>query len=201
MKMNKRKEMKFKRENRTFLRTIDKNINLLTKEIEVTTNMAAEAKQNGLKSQYQKALNHLVFNNNARAKYISLKFDIKMAMNLRNSLQIVHGFSEAMSSWGKSISKISKDINIDSVIKKVDEATEIIEEKNDELDELTDVINSGFDSLTSQTSRNSDSINNDEAMRIVESYIANSGKGSNVNQIGLSDSELNELKKMLGEGE
>ena len=107
-----KKELKFKREMRHAVMEIDKNINGLTREITNIVKTAAEAKQAGLTTQYNKAVNNLRFCMNTRVKYISLKMDLKMALELRNSMQIMQTFAYSMNKWSKSISKITKDVDI-----------------------------------------------------------------------------------------
>jgi len=192
MGLNKtKKEQKLKREFRQLLRELDKNINALTRETNEAVKSAAEAKEKGTKQHYQKAINIVRYNLDARAKYVSLRMDIKMALNLRGSLQIMRAFSESMSKWSKSISKISKEINIDKVIENVDNATMILDEKNQELEDLEQTISTGFDDLVNQG--NSEVITNDDAIRLVDSYIAKGPESKNE----FTDKDLDSIRKAI----
>lgn len=187
-----KKELKFKREMRHAVMEIDKNINGLTREITNIVKTAAEAKQAGLTTQYNKAVNNLRFCMNTRVKYISLKMDLKMALELRNSMQIMQTFAYSMNKWSKSISKITKDFDINEVMENVDAANEIIEEKNAELDDLTTTISQGYGNIVENDKEQI--VSNDEAIKIIDSYIV-SGKGS---KPGVdSENDLDRIRKML----
>lgn len=187
-----KKELKFKREMRHAVMEIDKNINGLTREITNIVKTAAEAKQAGLTTQYNKAVNNLRFCMNTRVKYISLKMDLKMALELRNSMQIMQTFAYSMNKWSKSISKITKDFDINEVMENVDAANEIIEEKNAELDDLTTTISQGYGNIVENDKEQI--VSNDEAIKIIDSYIVG-GKGS---KPGVdSENDLDRIRKML----
>ena len=130
---------------------------------------------------------------NTRLKYISLKMDLKMAIQMRDSLQIVRGFADAMTKWGKSINKISNDFNIDQAIEKVSIANELIEEKNEEIAELTNEINNGFTSVVDNNPVNIVSI--DEAEKLVEGYIACGGSTPGQKE----EVDIEKIRKMLDE--
>ena len=187
-----KKELKFKREMRHAVMEIDKNINGLTREITNIVKTAAEAKQAGLTTQYNKAVNNLRFCMNTRVKYISLKMDLKMALELRNSMQIMQTFAYSMNKWSKSISKITKDFDINEVMENVDAANEIIEEKNAELDDLTTTISQGYGNIVENDKEQI--VSNDEAIKIIDSYIVG-GKSS---KPGVdSENDLDRIRKML----
>lgn len=172
-KKEKKRNFKFKREMRGISRELDKNIAELTRDTTESIKLAAECKIQGLDAQYAKALNQVKFNMNTRIKYMSLKMDLKMAMQLRNTMQIVKNFAGSMNRWTKSIAKISKDLNINAVANNVEETTSIIEEKNQELEELTDTISVGFSDIVE--SDNKDYVGNSDAEKLVDNYIATGG--------------------------
>lgn len=158
---------------RSLSRELDKNIVELTKDITESIKLAADCKIQGLDVQYAKALNQVKFNMNTRIKYMSLKMDLKMAMQLRNTLQIIKTFAGSMNQWTQSVAKIPKDLNINAIANNVEETANIIEEKNSELEELTDTISTGFIDIVE--SDNKDYIGNSDAERLVDNYIATSG--------------------------
>lgn len=187
-----KKELIFKREMRRAVLDIDKNINGLTREITNIVKMAAEAKQAGMVTQYNKAVNNLRFCMNTRVKYITLKMDLQMALELRNSMQIMKTFAYSMNKWSKSISKITKDININEVMDNVETANEIIEEKNAELDDFTQTISQGYGNIVENDKEQI--VSNDEAIKIIDNYIVNGGKGASGNS---TDSDIDKIRKML----
>ena len=118
--------------------------------------------------------------------------DLKMALELRNSMQIMQTFAYSMNKWSKSISKITKDVDINEVMENVDAANEIIEEKNAELDDLTTTISQGYGNIVENDKEQI--VSNDEAIKIIDSYIV-SGKGS---KPGVdSENDLDRIRKML----
>lgn len=187
-----KKELIFKREMRRAVLDIDKNINGLTREITNIVKMAAEAKQAGMVTQYNKAVNNLRFCMNTRVKYITLKMDLQMALELRNSMQIMKTFAYSMNRWSKSISKITKDININEVMDNVETANEIIEEKNAELDDFTQTISQGYGNIVENDKEQI--VSNDEAIKIIDNYIVNGGKGATGNT---TDADIDKIRKML----
>ena len=115
-----------------------------------------------------------------------------MALELRNSMQIMQTFAYSMNKWSKSISKITKDVDINEVMENVDAANEIIEEKNAELDDLTTTISQGYGNIVENDKEQI--VSNDEAIKIIDSYIVG-GKGS---KPGVdSENDLDRIRKML----
>ena len=168
-----KKEMKLKSDFRRFIRDVDRNINQLTKDITEHVKLAAEAKQCGFNEQYRKAINAISLNMNTRLKYKSLKIDLKMAMQLRNTISIIESFANAMNRWGKSIKSTSKNFDINKTLGTLEDASDIIEEKNAELEELTTSITNEFSNINNNDSGNI--IDVGAAEKIVDGYIANEG--------------------------
>ena len=193
-KRQRKKELRIKREFRHVLRMIDKGIMDVEKDIAASTKFAAECKQSNSKQHYEKALYSLSISLNARAKYLSLKLDFQTAMNLRNNLATVGAFSDAMVTWGKSIAKISKEFNIDAAIASIENASEILEEKNEELAEMTDTISDSFGSIANSSSQTT--VSNEEAIRLVEGYIATGSQTTG----STSNYDIDRIREMLDKG-
>lgn len=194
-KRKRRKELKFKRKMRKFSNHMRSSINKLTKSIASMVKEAAYAKESGLMTHYKKAINNIHFAMNARAKYVVLQMDLDMALQMRDSMNIIKGFSESMKMWGKSISKITKNFDVEGVISNVENAADLISEKNEELEELTEAMSTNFDDIISDDQMQYVSCNDVE--KFVDNYIVNnpkinSGKTERVNEI-----DIETIRKML----
>ena len=100
-----------------------------------------------------------------------------------------------MKMWGKSISKITKNFDVEGVISNVENAADLISEKNEELEELTEAMSTNFDDIISDDQMQYVSCNDVE--KFVDNYIVNnpkinSGKTERVNEI-----DIETIRKML----
>lgn len=190
-----KKELALKREFRSLDRQLNKYINEHTNSLSKYVEIAAEARKNGLKDQYKKALSGIQLSMNMRLKYISTKIDLKMSYELGNTVHFMKDFSETMSKWSKAIRKISKDFDIDKLQDNIDEAMDTIGEVNEEMDSVQESMTNNYGNILNKNSK--DYVSIDIAEKIVEDYIINKSQNNSID----IDAMLKELEMSDGKNE